>query len=68
MSNPDNRIPGPASRVASDIELLEAELGADAVDGLYSIIEGGEDITCFSAKKLKGRRDKNYDGNNIFKR
>lgn len=68
MSNPSSRIPDPAARVVRDMELLEAELGADAVDGLYSIVEGGEDVTCFSVKKLKGRRDKNYGKGNMFRR
>ncbi len=68
MSNPKSRPPLQADRVTLDIEALEAELGADAVDGLYSILEGGEDVTCFTAKMLRGRRDKRYGSGSIFRR
>ncbi len=61
-------LPEPARRVLEDVEALEAELGAEAVDGLYSIVEGSEDITCLSVKKLKGRRDKLYGKGNLFRR
>ncbi len=61
-------LPEPARRVLEDVEALKAELGAEAVDGLYSIVEGSEDITCLSVKKLKGRRDKLYGKGNLFRR
>ncbi|MCE4602509.1 MAG: hypothetical protein F7B18_04920 [Desulfurococcales archaeon] len=68
MTNPRSRPPPQADKVTQDIELLEAELGADAVDGLYSILDGGEDVTCFTAKRIKGRRDKRYGSGSIFRR
>ena len=38
--------------------MLEAEAGAEALDGLWSMIDGGDDVACLSMKKLRGRRDK----------
>lgn len=68
MSSKDGSPPDQAWRVLRDVEALEAELGAEAVDGLYSIIEGSEDITCLSVKKLKGKKDKRYGRANLFRR
>ncbi len=49
-----------------DIDRLWSEMGAEALDGLYSIYEKSEDLTCFSAKRLRGKRDKRYGSGNIF--
>ncbi len=68
MSYRRGSLPEPARRVLEDVEALEAELGAEAVDGLYSILEGSEDITCLSIKKLKGKRDKRYGRASLFRR
>ncbi|HID04215.1 MAG TPA: hypothetical protein EYH45_02300 [Candidatus Caldiarchaeum subterraneum] len=54
--------------VKADVESLEAELGAEAVDGLYSICEEGEDVSCMTLKRILGKRDKKYGGGNLFKR
>ena len=48
------------TKMRVDLEALEAEMGAEAIDGLYSMYEGGEELTCFTAKKLLGKRDKRY--------
>ncbi len=50
----------PQARMRVDLDTLEAEMGAEAIDGLYSMYEGGEELTCFTAKKLLGKRDKRY--------
>lgn len=42
------------------LKYFEAELGLvpEAVGGLYSHIEGVEDVTCLSHRQTYGRRDK----------
>ncbi|WP_460124321.1 hypothetical protein [Stetteria hydrogenophila] len=57
-----------ARMVIEDLKALEAELGAEAVDGLYSILEGSPDVSCALAKKLRGRRDKQYGRVSLFRR
>lgn len=59
---------GDWSRVKDDLERLKAELGAEALDGLYSICEDGEDISCMTAKRVLGQRDKKYGGEHLFMR
>lgn len=55
-------------RVTDDVASLWAELGAEAIDGLYSIYEGCEDVSCLTSKRLLGKRDKNYGSkDNLFK-
>ncbi len=44
-------------RIKGDLEKLFAEI-PEGVDGLTSLYYGEEDYTCFTAKKLMGRRDK----------
>ncbi|MEM1597304.1 MAG: hypothetical protein QXP31_02475 [Pyrobaculum sp.] len=46
----------------SAVQALQRELGSlpDGLDGLYSLLEQEEDFTCFTVKKLKGRRDKSW--------
>ena len=51
-----------------DIERLIAEAGPEAMDGLYSILEDGEDITCFTLRKILRRRRGDRDGENLFTR
>ncbi|ACB39988.1 hypothetical protein [Pyrobaculum neutrophilum] len=45
------------ARVRRDIEDLLGVM-PEAADGLSSLYEAAEDYTCFTAKKLLGRRDK----------
>ena len=60
--------PPSAREILRDLELLEAEAGAEALDGLWSMIDGGDDVACLSMKKLRGRRDKfGTPRRNIFK-
>ena len=61
--------PPSARELLRDLELLEAEMGAEALDGLWSMIDGGDDVSCLSVKKLRGRRDK-FGGRrvNVFRR
>ena len=50
-----------------DLEDLWSESGAEALDGLYSMYEGSEDLTCLSSKRVRGRRDKRYGRGNVFR-
>jgi hypothetical protein len=43
--------------VKSDLEKLFAEI-PEGIDGLTSLYHGEEDYTCFTVRKLMGRRDK----------
>ena len=54
--------------VKADLESLDAELGAEALDGLYSIYEEGEDVSCMTLKRILGKRDKKYGAGNLFER
>jgi hypothetical protein len=49
-------------QVKSDLEKLFAEI-PEGIDGLTSLYHGEEDYTCFTAKKLMGRRDKGAQRN-----
>jgi len=49
-------------QVKSDLEKLFAEI-PEGIDGLISLYYGEEDYTCFTAKKLMGRRDKGTQRN-----
>jgi hypothetical protein len=49
-------------RVKGDLEKLFAEI-PEGIDGLASLYYGEEDYTCFTAKKLMGRRDKGAQRN-----
>jgi len=49
-------------RVKGDLEKLFSEI-PEGVDGLTSLYYGEEDYTCFTAKKLLGRRDKGAQRN-----
>jgi len=49
-------------RVKDDLEKLFAEI-PEGIDGLISLYYGEEDYTCFTAKKLMGRRDKGVQRN-----
>ncbi|MFN3805083.1 MAG: hypothetical protein ACK4SY_08500 [Pyrobaculum sp.] len=42
------------------VEYLSSEFGntPEVLGGLFSIVESVEDYTCFTAKKMLGRRDK----------
>lgn len=42
------------------LKYFEAELGLipEAMGGLYSYVEGVEDVTCLTLKQTYGRRDK----------
>ncbi|HII47966.1 hypothetical protein [Pyrobaculum aerophilum] len=44
-------------QVKKDLERLYTEV-PEAIDGLLSLYNGEEDYTCFTAKKLMGKRDK----------
>ncbi len=44
-------------QVKKDLERLYTEV-PEAIDGLLSLYNGKEDYTCFTAKKLMGKRDK----------
>ncbi len=67
MSRSPDRVLEKAVRdIDRDLEVLWSEAGAEALDGLYSMYEGSEDVTCLSAKKLMGRRDKRYGRQNLF--
>ncbi len=66
--NPPDYVLGRVAReIEDDIELLWSEMGFEALDGLYSMYEGSEDITCMSAKRLRGKRDKRYGKGNMFR-
>lgn len=43
--------------IKEDLERLFAEM-PEGIDGLLSLYHGEEDYTCFTAKKLMGKRDK----------
>ncbi|MEM4082014.1 MAG: hypothetical protein QXK71_07360 [Pyrobaculum sp.] len=45
---------------ADALKFIQEELGLvpEAIGGLYSYVEGVEDVTCLSLKKLYGMRDK----------
>ncbi|MCY0890521.1 MULTISPECIES: hypothetical protein [Pyrobaculum] len=43
--------------IKNDIERLFTEI-PEGIDGLLSLYHGEEDYTCFTAKKLMGKRDK----------
>ncbi|ABL89140.1 hypothetical protein Pisl_1993 [Pyrobaculum islandicum DSM 4184] len=45
------------AKLRGDLDKLLGEI-PEAVDGLSSLYEATEDYTCFTAKKLLGRRDK----------
>jgi hypothetical protein len=49
-------------QVKADLEKLYAEI-PEGIDGLTSLYYGEEDYTCFTAKKLMGRRDKGVQRN-----
>jgi hypothetical protein len=49
-------------QVKADLEKLYAEI-PEGIDGLTSLYYGEEDYTCFTAKKLMGRRDKGAQRN-----
>jgi len=49
-------------QVKGDLEKLFAEI-PEGIDGLISLYYGEEDYTCFTAKKLMGRRDKGTQRN-----
>ena len=51
-----------------DIENLIAEAGPEAMDGLYSILEDSEDITCFMLRRILRRRKRENAGENLFMR
>jgi len=44
------------------LEVFERELSlvAESYGGLYSLIAMEEDLTCMTAKKVGGKRDKNW--------
>jgi len=44
------------------LEVFEQELSlvAESYGGLYSLIAMEEDLTCMTAKKVSGKRDKNW--------
>ncbi|MEB3780165.1 MAG: hypothetical protein GSR85_08040 [Desulfurococcales archaeon] len=65
--NPNPALKRVIESMEEDIDRLWSEMGAEALDGIYSIYEKSEDLTCFSAKKLRGRRDKRYDRGNVFR-
>ena len=62
-----NVLEGALRDVVASVEELMSEAGAEAIDGLYSIYEGSEELSCFTAKRLKGRRDKVYGKKSIFR-
>ena len=64
---PDYHLGRLVKEIEDDIEVLWSEMGYEALDGLYSMYEGSEDITCMSVKRLRGKRDKRYGKVNIFK-
>jgi len=49
-------------RLKGDLEKLFVEI-PEGIDGLTSLYYGEEDYTCFTAKKLLGRRDKGAQRN-----
>ena len=48
--------------VRRDLERLYVEV-PEGVDGLMSLYNGEEDYTCFTARKIMGRRDKGVQRN-----
>lgn len=48
--------------VKRDLERLYVEV-PEGVDGLMSLYTGEEDYTCFTARKIMGRRDKGAQRN-----
>ncbi|AET33060.1 hypothetical protein [Pyrobaculum ferrireducens] len=48
--------------VKRDLERLYVEV-PEGVDGLMSLYNGEEDYTCFTARKIMGRRDKGAQRN-----
>lgn len=44
------------------LQIYEAEMRliGEAVGGLYGLINGAPDYSCLAAKKLSGKRDKNW--------
>lgn len=49
-------------QLKKDLERLYVEV-PEGVDGLLSLYYGEEDYTCFTAKKLMGKRDKGAQKN-----
>ncbi|MEZ0248099.1 MAG: hypothetical protein ABWJ97_02395 [Thermoproteus sp.] len=49
------------------LEVFEKELRlmGESYGGLYSLIVGEEDYTCMTAKKLLGKRDKNWGSTSL---
>ncbi len=48
--------------VKRDLERLYVEV-PEGIDGLMSLYNGEEDYTCFTARKIMGRRDKGVQRN-----